>query len=223
MNCNIVEIKDIKIISRKLLIKLYNMYELSYSGAGQELWFRTPDDLQRYNCGIILSCVNNLDYEESYINAYLLYQFRTYANKISLGCHDGTPEGKENAMKLRNDYLRTPGFVLEAKDAVSWLLRKKYSCPYFTNIDIIKQILDIKEDGNERIRLNENFDPLDKGQQFYFHEYLIDGVVQYSNPETLFGTSLCEFEGTDCNRKCIINDLIGGKYYLYKLKINYSR
>ncbi len=213
--CETVEIKDIKTIGEKLLQKLFDMYVLSYSGAGQELWFKSPTDLLRYNCGIILSCTGNLDSPDSHINAYLLYQFRTWANKLSLGCHDGTPAGKEKAMKLRYEYLMKPGFILEAKDAVSWLLRSRYNCPYFTDIKTIMKALNIKENGDERIRLNENFVSTDKTQQFYFHEYLKDGFVEYSNPETLFGTSLCEFKGDDCNRECI-NNGSNTKY-----KINY--
>lgn len=221
MECTTVEIKDIKKISRELLQKLFDMYVNSYSSAGQELWFKTPDDLLRYNCGIILNCFGDLDSPDNHIYAYLLYQFRTYVNKISLGCHDGTPKGKETVMKLWNEYLRKPGFVLEATDAVSWILRNRYKCPYFTDIEVIKKILDIKEGGNERIELNDNFVYTDKTQQFYFHKYLKGGIVQYSNSETLFGTSLCEFKGDDCNRVCIDNELEGGTLLNTKYKINY--
>jgi hypothetical protein len=226
MDCTNVEIKNIKTVSIKLLQKLFDMYVLSYSSAGQELWFKNPSDLQRYNCSVILSCSGNLDSEEFHIKAYLLYQFRTHANKISLLSHDGTNDGKRKVMELINEFLRKPGFVLEATDAVSWILRSKYRCPYFTDIEIIKKILDIKEDGNERVKLNEHFLYEDRTKQFYTHEYLKDGVVQFSNSETLFGTSLCNFEESkdgECNRVCISNNLTGGaEYKNYKIKINYN-
>ena len=135
------------------------------------------------------------------MKAYILYQYRSTVNKISLVCHDGTQEGKDMLIHLLTNMLRKPGYVIEASNAMSWVLRK-HNIPYFTDIDMIKHILDIGSSQSENIIINHNFDPSDKRKQYYIHQYIDNGIVTFANSDTLFGSSPCVFIGYLCDRKC---------------------
>ena len=71
------------------------MYVTTYGGAGQKLWFKNADDLKRYACGVWMVS------DQIIAKAYILFQPRLLTTKISLGCHDGTPEGNKLAVELR--------------------------------------------------------------------------------------------------------------------------
>jgi hypothetical protein len=73
--------------------ELFNMYSQTYLGAGETLWFKTSTELfERYPC--------LLSYEDQYLKFYVMFQFKTKANKISLICHNGVKENKDRLMDL---------------------------------------------------------------------------------------------------------------------------
>ena len=124
--CNNIKIitQSVKDFTDDTLDILFKLYESTYSSANQVLWFKQKEDLQKYNCGAVMIC--NTDKND--ITGYILFQFKSKANKISLLCHNGTSSAKSQLMELLSTLLKTNGWVLEAADAVSWLLRKNRKC-----------------------------------------------------------------------------------------------
>lgn len=178
---------------------MFDMYVNSYTNAGQTLWFKSSTDMFKYPCGYLTHCTKN-EYNNSDIQCFIMYQSRRFCNKISLLCHNNTDEGKTNVIGLCLSLLGQPGWVLEASGAVSWLLRKKHA-PIITNPTLIDQILTI-DHSKERIVMNDDFDYNNKLSSQYTHQYLVEGIVKFSNQETLFGTSGCEYDTQHCNRTC---------------------
>ena len=182
------------------------MYVKTYGAAGQKLWFKNADDLKRYACGVWMVCYKTTP------KAYVLFQPRRLVNKISLGCHDGTQEGKKYAVQLRIDLLSTPGYMVEASDASSWILRKN-NVPIIRNPALIEELV-IADPTKEKIEMNENFNPEDKTSQGYFrifyraHDGVTPGVVpveEFRNAQTLFGIDPKCIEWSDeadCERTC---------------------
>jgi hypothetical protein len=183
---------------------LYNMYANTYESAGQPLWFKNPRELfnNRYKC---LIC-KNFDYT----TAYLLLQFKTNFNKISLICHDGTQKGKQILFELLEDLLKNPGTIMEASDAVSWVLRKK-ECPMILEKTDIENALDIVNSKHDKIKMNESFAINNKNTQSYTRIFTDNENNTYYSDETLFGSIGCVFNSNNCNRTCIQNSVGSGK------------
>lgn len=185
--------------------EMFHMYARSYAEAGEELWFKTADEMFRCSCSSILV-------EKGSIVSFALFQQRPLSNKICLVAHDSTPEGKKYALQLRNDLCRIQGWFLEASGAPAWILRSKLHTPYVQNVSEIKNILSIPE--TEDIVLNEAFEPdvslvtTPEGKQngHYFHRYYSSAdrsIMVHSNHETLFGTALCNtWSDNSCQREC---------------------
>ena len=174
---------------------LFEMYKNTYSNAGQDLWFKTKTELlSRYPC---LLC-----YDGNYKKLYVLYQFKKGFNKISLVCHDGTPTQKQNSIQIRKDLVNTPGWMLEASGATSWILRKGHA-PMISNESDIKNALDINDENeNDKIEMNVGFDVNDKNSYQYTRVFkTLTGEIYRTN-ETLFGISPCRYVTTSCDRKC---------------------
>jgi hypothetical protein len=174
---------------------LFEMYKNTYSNAGQDLWFKTKEELlSRYPC---LIC-----YDGNYKKLYVLYQFKKGFNKISLVCHNGTPNEKRNSVQIRKDLVSTPGWMLEASGATSWILRKEHAPMISAEYDI-KTALDISDENeNDKIEMNLGFDINDKNSYQYTREFkTLTGEV-YKTNETLFGTSSCRYVTNSCDRKC---------------------
>ena len=196
----IIKIKDIPIKDHD---ELFKMYKNTYSNAGQNLWFNTKEELlARYPC---LICYNG-----EYKKLYVLYQFKKRYNKISLVCHNGTDQEKINSITFRLQLINTPGWMLEASGATSWILRKN-GAPMISDI---KSALDISDENkNDYIEMNNNFDVKDKNSYQYTRVYIdIKINKEYRTNETLFGTKPCDYETNECDRKC--NELktnLGGK------------
>lgn len=174
---------------------LFEMYKDTYSNAGQDLWFKTKEELlSRYPC---LIC-----YDGNYKKLYVLYQFKKGFNKISLVCHNGTPTEKRNSVKIRKDLVSTPGWMLEASGATSWILRKEHAPMISAEYDI-KTALDISDKNeNDKIEMNLGFDVNDKNSYQYTRVFkTLTGEV-YKTNETLFGTSSCRYVTNSCDRKC---------------------
>jgi len=210
----IVKIKDIE---DKYHQELFDMYKNTYSNAGQDLWFKTKEELlNRYPC---LICYNG-----EYTKLYVLYQFKKNFNKISLVCHNGSAEEKENSIKIRLELIRTPGWMLEASGATSWILRKN-KAPRMDNEKDIQEALDIiPENKNDKIEINNAFDENDKNSYRYTRVYTDTKLnKEYRTNETLFGTKSCKYETTsdDCNRKCI--EKLGGKAKHTKRKVKHTK
>ena len=211
---NIILLNDLTSIQKE---HLYNMYVKTYLNAnGGELWYKSKEELfiPSYVCGIILNN-NSLDESELMnIKAYCIFQKKKYVNKISLTCHDGTPDGKNEAIQLRVKYINMQNWIIEASGATAWILRK-FKSPCITDIDIIKKLLEI-DDINEKIVININFtiddfnniddinNPPNKNLFYYYHIYIKDEKEIYKNEETLFGISGCDnFDNNSCERKCV--------------------
>ena len=161
-------------LSDEIKEHMFNMYITTYGGAGQELWFKTVEKLfsPNYTCGIILDNTSNTliqDIKPENIKVFSIYQLKKYVNKLSLTCHDGTNEGKQAAVNLRLEYIKKPGWILEASGATSWILRKN-KAPRIDDIVAIKKFLDI-DDVKEKICMNDEFDPDDKNSFSYYHIY----------------------------------------------------
>jgi len=176
--------------------EMFEMYIKSYSSTGN-LWFKTPRDMFKYPCEIIIDngYQNNISY-------FIMYQKRTNVNKISLIVNDGSREGKDNLFFYLNELLNTKGWIIEASGAVSWIFRSKYNVPIIYNLNKIINLLDLNIE-NENIVLNPNFNINDKNSNVYTHQYYKDGIIQFQNPETLFGTEGCVFSSNTCNRSCL--------------------
>ena len=199
----IIKIKD---IPNEEYDELFKMYENTYSNAGQDLWFKKKDELMaRYPC---LICYNG-----EYKKLYVLYQFKKIYNKISLVCHNGTDQEKKNSIQIRLQLIKTPGWMLEASGATSWVLRKN-DAPIIKDDKDIKSALDISDENkNDYIEMNNNFDVNDKNSYQYTRVYIdIKINKEYRTNEILFGTKSCHYETNECDRKC--NELktkLGGK------------
>ena len=183
---------------------MFEMYRLSYSLGGQQLWFSKPEELfSRYPCFVT--------FNNQYLVVYAMYQFKSKYNKISLVCHNGSEEGKKLSIELRFALVNIPGWILEAADKVSWLLRKK-EANIIENYDSIVDALDIDivDNPNDTIQMNPDFDKKDKLSYQYLRIYndTINNKI-YTSKETLFGTLPCKYEDqTNCDRIC---KLSGGK------------
>jgi hypothetical protein len=190
---------------------MFEMYQLSYNMGGQPLWFKNPNELfSRYPCFVT--------FNNEFLKVYAMYQFKPKYNKISLVCHDGSEEGKQLSIKLRLQLLNTNGWMLEAADKVSWILRKNRA-PIITGYDNIIDALDIAHNENDKIQLNDAFNYEDKTSYYYIRFYNdIRNAKIYESKETLFGTAPCHYTNTDCKREC--NIVSGGttKRKTYKRK-----
>jgi len=184
-------------LSEEIMEKLFLMYSKSY---GVTSWFKKPVDLQKYACGVIF----NTD-DISSVNAFLMFQVRKFGNKLSLGCHDGSDDGKKKSIRLRIEMLQKPGWYAETSGKVSWILRKHIPTKMIRDIHTIKTLLDLPE--NEAIKINDTFKFDDMESNYYVHEFYEDGNLVYKNDETMFGT-IC-FNGihheTGCHRSCTDN------------------
>jgi len=196
--------------------QMFEMYSLSYNLGGQQLWFSNPEELFKiYPCFVTFG--------NQYLVVYAMYQFKTKFNKISLVCHNGSEEGKELSIKLRMALVNTPGWILEAADKVSWLLRKK-GANIIESYDSIVDALDIVDNPNDTIEMNPNFDKEDKLSYQYIRIYndTINNKI-YNSKETLFGTLPCKYEDqskTNCERIC---NLLGGKKITNKKSIRKNK
>jgi len=192
--------------------EMFNMYKLSYLLGGQDIWFKNKKDLfSKYPCFVT--------FNDNYLLVYAMFQFKKKYNKISLVCHNGSDKGKMLSIDLRYILVNTGGWILEAADKVSWLLRKK-NTPIIEGYDSIVEALDIKGNPNDTIEMNDTFNYNDKSSYQYTRIYNdIKNNIIYRSRETLFGTMPCEFgDNLNCNRSCITS---GGKYKL-KLKRSYK-
>ena len=186
--------------------KMYAMYAKTYTDAGQELWFKNADELfGRYPCFLTIN--NSQD------KAYVMYQFKSKFNKISLVCHDSSPEGKALVVELLVKLLSSPGYILEATCAVSWVLRKQGVSVIGDKQDI-ENALDITpENKNDVIEMNPNFSMTDKTQQSYKRIFTDNSGKQFTSEDTLFGLAPCKFNTNSCvgnlctakkcTRKCV--------------------
>lgn len=209
---------------------MFNMYVTSYTMGGQELWFTTKDELfKRYPCVVTFS--------DMYLIVYAMYQIKTHCNKISLVCHNGSDEGKKLSIQLRLQLIHLPGWILEAADKVSWLLRKQ-NAPIISNYQSILTALDITNNPNDTIELNKAFNYDDKSSYQYVRTFFdAKNNKTYHSRETLFGTNLCVFsndiDGNVCTRNCdkLLNtdEKVGGntrkrkKQRIQKRKITYRK
>ena len=189
------------------LSSLYKMYSETYTAAGEELWFKSSQDMLRYPCTIIANVNGN-----GKLISFIMYQLWSKVNKISLFGHDGTPEGKKNVMDRIAQQLVTPGFVLEAAGAVSWVLRSRYNLAPTTDRNKIKRIFNIEDDS--LLEVTPNYNMNDRAAFVYtrLSKDLTSGQI-YIMKESLFGIS-CDkdmrWDGEDCSRLCIsygINDI----------------
>ena len=175
-------------LSKEQLDRMVEMYNSTYSYLGKEnMWWKTPDQVRTgllYYEHTIQLCLKAGS--ESAPNCCFLYNERPMANKISVVLHDGTKEGKKFMMKQLTELLISPGWMMEASDALSWCLRTKQRLIPITDLDLATKMLNL--DGKtEKLVPNLKYDPTDKGSQMYTHHYLVDG---FANPETLFGTPI---------------------------------
>jgi hypothetical protein len=181
---------------------LFEMYKQTYTSAGQELWFKSVNELfdyPRYKCIVTLGNPSNMR------KAFIMFQFKRNYNKISLVCQDGTPDGKAMVMDILKLLLSSPGYCLEASGAVSWVLQKA-KVPIINVKEKIEEALDITlGNKNDYIEMNPNFSPAtDKSIQAYTR-YYTDPLTQkeYVTTDTLFGTEGCVYqEGENCSRTC---------------------
>jgi hypothetical protein len=201
-----------KKLSAAARAKMYAMYAKTYTDAGQELWFKNAEELlSRYPCFLTIN--NSQD------KAYVMYQFKSKFNKISLVCHDSSPEGKALVVELLVKLLSSPGYILEATGAVSWVLRKQGVSVIGDKHDI-ENALDITpENKNDVIEMNSNFSMTDKTQQSYKRIFTDSSGKQFTSEDTLFGLAPCKFNTNSCvgnlcaakkcTRKCVAVN--GGK------------
>ena len=195
-----------KKLSAAARTKMYAMYAKTYTDAGQELWFKNAEELfGRYPCFLT---INN-----SQEKAYVMYQFKSKFNKISLVCHDSSPEGKALVVDLLVKLLSSPGYILEAASAVSWVLRKKGVHVISEKQDIEKALDITPENHNDVIVMNPNFSMTDKNQQSYKRIFTDNSGKQFTSEDTLFGLAPCKFNTNSCvgnmcaakkcTRKCV--------------------
>jgi len=201
-----------------ILTRMYEMYVICYSNAGQKLWFEKKEDLLRNQC-VVVFIHDGTDLTARNIVAYFMYQNRPNANKLSLSCHNDTIDGKKILNDAKFEFVKTPGNFCESSGAPSWIFRSRYRCPYVKDIRQIEYILNIDRT-KERIEINPDFNVDNKDTQYYFHQYRdAEGNILFSNPETLFGTAICtEFDTNDCTRTCLKHEPIlegGGKINKY--------
>lgn len=174
---------------------LYKMYADTYKAAGQLLWFNNSSELfnSRYKC---LTTIDS-----QFRVAYVLFQVKSNYNKISLLCHNGTPEGKTLVMEILERLLRAPGTIIEAADAVSWVLRKR-GVPIVDTKEKIEQALDIVGSKNDIIAMNHEFDINNKESYQYTRIYTNDTGDTFHSNETMFGVHGCDYTTEECNRSC---------------------
>lgn len=177
-------------------MQMFTMYVNSYTLGGQSLWFQTPKELfDRYSC---VATIDNM-----FLKVYAMFQFRKKYNKISLICHDGSEEGKKLAIYLCLELVKQNGWILEASDKLSWVLRKS-DAPIITEYDSITDALDIQNSPTDKIVINTEFDYNEKLHYQYirfYHDTKNDKI--YESKETLFGTGPCNYvNAIDCNRTC---------------------
>ena len=195
--------------------QMFKMYTESYGNAGEELWFKTEEELfNRYPCVI--------SFEGSYLTAYAMFQLRSNYNKISLICHNGTEEGKKQIIDIVHKLINEPGWIIEAAGSVSWLLRKK-KAPIIEQQSDIAIALDVAE---KDIEMNNTFDYETKMTYQYTRSYTDNTKTPpqtFLSQETLFGTlSSCKYDNIDkCDRTC--NTQSAGKLKTHHRKSKKSK
>jgi len=165
------------------------------------MWFNNSEELfTRYPCVVT--------FDNQYLVVYAMYQFRSKFNKISLVCHNSSEEGKELIIKLIINLVNTPGWIIEAADKVSWILRKN-GANIIENYASIVDALDIVDNPNDTIEMNPYFDKTDKLSYQYIRIYndTVNNKI-YNSKETLFGTLPCKYDQTEtnCDRVCNLLD-----------------
>ena len=191
-------------INDEMLHKLYNMYVETYSKAGQTIWFTDPSQLRKYNCSFIL----NTDSSNT-INGFIMYQLYTYGNKISLFGYS-TDDAKTHVLAKIATLLQSPGWMLEASGAVSWVLRSKYHLKPITSNDMIERLLDIHLINSNAyieeqiIIMNPNYQYNDRNSQVYEHVFLnrLTNEILFSNQESLFAHECITWSESSCGRTC---------------------
>lgn len=164
---------------------LFDMYKNTYQSANIDVWFSNSSELfQKKYIGLLTF--------QNYFEHYLLYQINN-ANliKISVICHNGTNKGKNNLIDFLELLLTNEngGFIIEASNAVSWLLRKR-NVPIINNKLQIELCLGLgdKHNENDYIIINSNFNEKDKEKQNYWRYYTdIEIGKKYISYETMFG------------------------------------
>ena len=159
-----------KDLSKKELLSLFEMYEISYKAIGKDRWFYKPDDLLKYPYVII------------YKKYAIFIQYLNNINKMSLLIHDGTNEGKQDLFNKVARKLVTVGWALEASGAVAYILQTRYQILPIRNLSLIELALDIKHK-YETIELNKEYDPLNPTDYTYTRKTK-DG---YEMNKVLFG------------------------------------
>jgi hypothetical protein len=131
-----------------------------------------------------------------------MFQIKKSVNKISLVCHNSTDIGKIYSINLRHQLVKQPGWILEAADKVSWLLRKR-NTPIIDNTSI-NDILEIEPtNDNDKIIINKDFDKDDRNSFQYTRVFKdIKLGTEYVSKETLFGTKKCRYNVETCERSC---------------------
>jgi|LakMenEpi03Aug12_release.lakeMendotaPanAssembly.Ray.scaffolds.fasta_scaffold517332_1 hypothetical protein len=200
---------------------MYDMYYTTYTSNKQEIWFNNKERLfQKYPCFLTIG--------NKYTEFYVMYQLMKNYNKISLICHNGTTDAKTQLMDMLSELLKSGGYILEATDAVSWVLRKK-ATPHFSEIEAITKALDIDLNNPkaDTIEINTNFvynenkkdnNNISIQQHIRSHIDSKSGNV-YKNTDTLFGNPniSCNFTNDSCDRECIMKNE-GGKIKKRKSK-----
>lgn len=196
--------------------RLFQMYSNTYTNAGEDLWFKTKEQLfERYHCLITTNDTKIIN-----AKAYLMYQIRNTFNKISLICHDGTEEGKKLCMDLVLELINTSGWMIEAANKVSWILRKN-NAPMILDKSQIVEALNVS---NDDIIINSDFNVGEKNTYHYERIYVDPKThKKYISKETLFGTTSCDYVTNEsvCFRKC--KNKLGGKKTRKKNKRNCNK
>ena len=179
---------------------MFEMYVKSYTGGGQELWFKTYQDLfKKYPCFITFMDDDN---NHLHLKVYAMFQMKNSVNKISLVCHDSTTEGKSDSINLRLQLVQQPGWILEAADKVSWMLRK-LDAPIIDEGSITKMLEIDDNNVNDRIVINTGFD-IKESRSYQYTRYYTDisSGKTHESKETLFGTTNCKYNNNTCERIC---------------------
>ena len=180
---------------------MFRMYVQSYTLGGQELWFKNKEELfKRYPCVIT--------FDNMHLIVYAMYQFKKKYNKISLVCHNGSEIGKKMSIELIYKLINKPGWILEASDKVSWLLRKR-GAPIINDYESIIDALNIRDNRNDTIEINDSFN-YNKQITFQYTRIYHDSINDktYRSHETLFGIKPCNYnKNNNCSRQCLENNL----------------
>jgi hypothetical protein len=118
--------------------ELFDLIQKSYAKIGGHLKIKTPDDLLGKNLEIFAV---DLSASDDHVNAVNVNKEEPHGLKGVATGTDGSPEGKEAALKFRASQLKTIGHYAEVSKAMAHIMITHYHVPYVHAKEFVERVV----------------------------------------------------------------------------------